>query len=380
MIPSSTAAGRHDRGAAAEAARARADVAETVELLAERMTPSRVLRSLFGRGCRCRRGRDVGDDDPVPGAARGRMGRRSRGHRLRLRHRATHGRAARYGGRNKAGRGRRTPALKPGRTEPAIRTGLNDVVDVLLDQHREIIAAFDRVRDTAAGQDRLEAFAALVQLLRHHERVEQRVVHPELAAFTDEVSRARVEEENAADRMLASLISLGVEDQASEAGLALAAADGGDDAEHEETEEFPVLRERIPAARRRQLAGEVFRQPVTRRAVRTRRREVTGGLSATPTECPPLGSRRTWPARSPHLFTDGAAAGPGRGADQGPWSRRRCRPGHWARPACDPAADGAVGASPPTQTVLRLQNSRMPCADSSRPYPEFFTPPKGSSG
>lgn len=32
------------------------------------------------------------------------------------------------------------------------------------------------------------------------------------------------------------------------------------------------------------------------------------------------------------------------------------------------------------QIVLRLQNSRMPSAASSRPIPESFTPPKGSSG
>ena len=75
------------------------------------------------------------------------------------------------------------------------------------------------------------------------------------------MSRARVEEENAADRILASLISLGVEDQNFEAGLARLRQMVADHAEHEETEEFPVLRERIPAARRRQLAGEVFRSP-----------------------------------------------------------------------------------------------------------------------
>jgi hypothetical protein len=32
------------------------------------------------------------------------------------------------------------------------------------------------------------------------------------------------------------------------------------------------------------------------------------------------------------------------------------------------------------QTVLRLQNSRMPAAASSRPYPESLTPPNGNSG
>lgn len=40
----------------------------------------------------------------------------------------------------------------------------------------------------------------------------------------------------------------------------------------------------------------------------------------------------------------------------------------------------ATRAAQPIQTVLRLQNSRMPCADSSLPYPEFLTPPNGSCG
>jgi hypothetical protein len=35
--------------------------------------------------------------------------------------------------------------------------------------------------------------------------------------------------------------------------------------------------------------------------------------------------------------------------------------------ACEPACEGLAGASPPTHTVLRLQNSRIPWAESSRP-------------
>jgi len=151
------------------------------------------------------------------------------------------------------------PAPRTG--PPAVRTGANDVVDVLLDQHRQIVAAFERVRDAAAGQDRLEAFSALVQLVRHHERTEQRVVHPALAAFSDEVARARVEEEIAADRMLASLISIGVHDLNFDAGLARLQQMVADHAEREETEEFPLLRERLPAAQLRELLGEVYRSP-----------------------------------------------------------------------------------------------------------------------
>jgi len=237
-----------------EAARARDDVAQTIELLAERMTrmtPRRALRSSatvpvvaavvagVGTWVTMLRSRVVREIAWVGGLTAATL---------------TFAAARRV----LAPRG---PALRePEIRTPAVRTGLNDVVDVLLDQHREILVAFDRVRD-AAGQDRLELFSALVQLLRHHERVEQRVVHPELAAFAGEVARARVEEENAADRMLASLISIGVTDRTFDSGFARLRQMVVDHAAHEETEEFPLLRERIPAERRRQLAGEVFRSP-----------------------------------------------------------------------------------------------------------------------
>jgi len=237
-----------------EAARARDDVAQTIELMAERMTrmtPRRALRSSatvpvvaavvagVGTWVTMLRSRVVREIAWVGGLTAATL---------------TFAAARRV----VAPRG---PALRePEIRTPAVRTGLNDVVDVLLDQHREILVAFDRVRD-AAGQDRLELFSALVQLLRHHERVEQRVVHPELAAFAGEVARARVEEENAADRMLASLISIGVTDRTFDSGFARLRQMVVDHAAHEETEEFPLLRERIPAERRRQLAGEVFRSP-----------------------------------------------------------------------------------------------------------------------
>jgi hypothetical protein len=237
-----------------EAARARADVAHTVEELAERLTPGRIVRSSVSV--------------PVVTAVVAGVGTWVAMFRSRvLREIAWVGGLAAAGlafatARRAVAPRRQAPAV-PGPTPrtPAVRTSLNDVVDVLLDQHREIAAAFDRVRDAAAGQDRLEAFAALVRLLQHHERVEQRVVHPELAGVADRVAQARVNEELAADRMLASLISIGVDDRNFDAGLARLQQMVADHAEHEETEEFPVLRERIPAERRRELAGEVFRSP-----------------------------------------------------------------------------------------------------------------------
>ena len=239
-----------------DAARARADVAQTVEELAERMTPGRLVQPSVtvpvgaavvagvGTWVTMGRSRVLREIAWVGGLAAAALAFAT---------------ARRVVGSRRPATALPGPPVPTG--PPAVRTGLNDVVDVLLDQHREIIAAFDRVRDAAPGQDRLETFAALVQLLRHHERVEQRVVHPELAEFADGVARARVEEETAADHMLASLISIGVDDRNFDPGLARLQQMVVDHAEHEETEEFPLLRAKVSPARRRELAGEVFRSP-----------------------------------------------------------------------------------------------------------------------
>ena len=251
-----------------EAARARADVAQTMELLADRMTPSRVLRPLVSAPV-------------VAGVVTG-IGVWV----VMLRSRVLR-EIAWVGGLTAAavafaGARRVAAPSTPPPLAPAARTGRNDVVDLLLDQHRQIVAAFDAVNAAAPGQDRLETFASLVELLRHHERAEQHVVHPVMASLADQtdqtdqndqndqtnhanqandVAQARVEEEEAADRMLASLVSMGVDDPNFEPGLARLQQMVADHAAHEETQEFPILRERISPARLRQLAGDVVRSP-----------------------------------------------------------------------------------------------------------------------
>ena len=57
------------------------------------------------------------------------------------------------------------------------------------------------------------------------------------------------------------------------------------------------------------------------------------------------------------------------------WSRK-CR----STPCYSVLVPGSAWPPSPIQTVFMLQNSLMPGADSSRPYPEARTPPNGSSG
>jgi hemerythrin superfamily protein len=138
-----------------------------------------------------------------------------------------------------------------------------DVIDVLLAEHRRIMAAFDAVRD-ADEDERLDAFATLVDVLRRHERAEQSVVHPAVRDMTDEataMTQARVDEEAAAEEMLASLIANGVDDPNFDAGLARLQQMVRDHAEHEESQEFPLLRGQLPADQLRRMAGQVRRNP-----------------------------------------------------------------------------------------------------------------------
>jgi hemerythrin superfamily protein len=148
---------------------------------------------------------------------------------------------------------------RPRRLEPVPVSGPiedGDVLAILMDDHRRIEHAFARVLE-ATGQDRLEAFSQLVELLRRHERAEQKLVHPLVAG----IGAARVEEEEAADRALGSLISLGVDDRAFDRGLLRLQRLVTEHATHEETREFPVLRRRLSPERRRQLGGQVRWNP-----------------------------------------------------------------------------------------------------------------------
>jgi hypothetical protein len=231
-----------------ETARARADLARSIELLSERLTPRRLLRPSV----------------PVVAGTVAGVAVWATLFRYRMLRKVAWlgGLAAAVVAFAGARRIAAPPPIVASPRPPAARpTGMDDAVDVLLSQHRDIVHAFDAVRDSAPGQDRLERFAVLVELLRRHERVEQHVVHPVMAGFADGVARERVDEEQAADRMLASLISAGVDHQAFAAGLARLRRMVRDHADQEERLEFPVLRERLSAERLHDLTGQIVRTP-----------------------------------------------------------------------------------------------------------------------
>ncbi|MCW2901423.1 MAG: sle [Streptosporangiaceae bacterium] len=120
----------------------------------------------------------------------------------------------------------------------------NDVIELLLDQHREIRSLFGEV-ESSSGKERSEVFDRLRRLLAVHETAEEEVVHPNARQAIpdgDRVVDARLSEENESKRLLSELERIGPDapefmPQFMELRQAVL-----QHAENEEREEFPALR------------------------------------------------------------------------------------------------------------------------------------------
>jgi 2-oxoglutarate dehydrogenase complex dehydrogenase (E1) component-like enzyme len=134
-----------------------------------------------------------------------------------------------------------------------------DVVELLLDQHDQIRSLFSQV-STAQGTTKRELFEELVRLLAVHESAEEEVVHPTARRKMesgDQVIDSRLHEENEAKHALAELYDMGVDNPQFDAKFAELSNAVNQHAMHEETEEFPYLRQNVPAEQLRRMAGAV---------------------------------------------------------------------------------------------------------------------------
>jgi hemerythrin superfamily protein/carbon monoxide dehydrogenase subunit G len=148
------------------------------------------------------------------------------------------------------------PASVP---EPAAAAAdQGDVVDVLIAQHQHVREMFARVQ-SAAGDTKKRHFDSLAELLRVHETSEQQVVHPVTRESTpdgQQVAGARIDEELQADRAIAELEALGVDDPQFDVKLEALHRAVLAHAAHEEQEEFPRLR-MLTVERRQAMADEL---------------------------------------------------------------------------------------------------------------------------
>jgi hemerythrin superfamily protein len=134
---------------------------------------------------------------------------------------------------------------------------LQDVVDVLFEQHIQIKSLFSQVA-AAQGVRKRELFEDLVRLLAVHESGEEEVVHPAARRAIeggDEVVDGRLHEEHEAKQALSELYDLGVDHPEFDAKLTTLAQAVIEHATHEENDEFPYLRQHLPADQLRRMAG-----------------------------------------------------------------------------------------------------------------------------
>ncbi|GAA4663386.1 MULTISPECIES: hemerythrin domain-containing protein [Amycolatopsis] len=134
----------------------------------------------------------------------------------------------------------------------------NDVITLLEQQHQEIRRLFGEV-ERAQGDQRKDAFRELVRLLSVHETAEEELVHPEVrrAEGGEPVVDARVGEEHRAKELLSTLDDLDPDAEGFDTLLVQLRDDVLAHAEHEEREEFPLLRRATEQKRLEAMADMV---------------------------------------------------------------------------------------------------------------------------
>lgn len=118
-----------------------------------------------------------------------------------------------------------------------------DVVTLLRDQHQRIRALFEEVASASSYDSKQVLFDELRRLLAVHETAEEMVTHPRARmAEGNDVVDDLLAEEHEAKEMLAELDSMTVDEPGFDEKLAALRAAVTAHAEHEERDEFPLLR------------------------------------------------------------------------------------------------------------------------------------------
>ncbi len=126
----------------------------------------------------------------------------------------------------------------------------DEVVAFLKAQHNLIEDMFDEVLHASDPQAREKPFVELRQLLAVHETAEEMVVHPRVrreARSGDAIVDARLTEEHEAKEALSQIEKLDITSQRFIDELTKLRDAVLDHAEHEENEEFPVLKREVDA-------------------------------------------------------------------------------------------------------------------------------------
>lgn len=120
----------------------------------------------------------------------------------------------------------------------------SDVVEFLMNQHQQVRGLLDDVL-SAPGEERQRYFDAVREMLARHETAEEMIVRPltRKAPGGDEVAQRRMDEENEAKEVLASLEGMDVAGAEFTATFREFRESVLEHAQAEETQEFPLLRQ-----------------------------------------------------------------------------------------------------------------------------------------
>lgn len=125
-----------------------------------------------------------------------------------------------------------------------------NAVDLLETQHQKIRKLMASVTDAADPASRQQTFDELRELIAVHETAEEIVVRPVTRSKVpggSDIASERMDEENEGKQMLADLEKLGADDPNFLTQFKTFLADVEEHAQHEESQEFPKLREHVDA-------------------------------------------------------------------------------------------------------------------------------------
>ncbi len=136
----------------------------------------------------------------------------------------------------------------------------NDVLAAILEDHAQIKQMFAGVQNAATTEERDQQFGALMRKLIIHETAEQEVSHPlaRKAEDGDTVVSQRLEEEKKGEKVLKRLEGMNPDDPDFTTTFGSLHSDVLAHAEHEESEEFPLIEQAVDAKQLEHLAT-VFR-------------------------------------------------------------------------------------------------------------------------
>lgn len=136
----------------------------------------------------------------------------------------------------------------------------DEIVAFLKAQHNLIEDMFDDVLYASDPQAREKSFLELRELLAVHETAEEMVVHPRVRRATDAgdaIVDARLKEEREAKELLAHIANLDATSQEFVDEVARLREAVLDHAQHEESEEFPVLQRELDVDELKRMAQAV---------------------------------------------------------------------------------------------------------------------------